>query len=105
MLAGLLLSIALVGSNVSGNEAVINAQEDIYIADDLGNEALNPDDMQDSDTSDTDDGQVVHMDNVSLDSISVGLDLACKLLLVACILLACMVGGGIASLFMYWFTK
>lgn len=105
MLAGLLLSIALVGSNVSGNEAVINAQESIYIADDVSNETLNQDDIQDSDTSDTDNGQDLYMDNVSLDSMAVGIDLACKLLLVACILLACLVGGGIASLFMYWFTK
>lgn len=107
-----LLALSLITSGVSANEVLDNEKVEEILVDDT---QIVSSDLQNDDTSekavDSDSAisedirQDIYLLQMSVDSLGVGIDFLCKILLVVCAFLAILVGERIASLFMYWYTK
>lgn len=107
-----LLALSLITSGVSVNEVLVNetveeiAVEDTQIEsadtenDDTAEKAVDSDNAFSEDI-----GQDLHILQMSVDNLGIGIDFLCKILLVVCAFLAILVGERVASLFMYWYTK
>lgn len=107
-----LLALSLITTGVSVNEVVVNETVEEIAVEDTQIEASdtqNDDTVEkavDSDITFTEDTrQDLHLLQVSVDCLGIGIDFLCKILHVVCGFLAILVGERLAMLFMYWYTK